>query len=455
MPFLRVKLSNLADEQPSSTLINIPGFLHLLNTRFIKNISFLLFIFISLSLISCAQKIRREAYILGHEQGYNKGTIEGYQKGYEKGNRDGYTTGYEKGQLTKFEDVVEKYLYEQKSLTLNNLKYVPQINASEELNRLKSNSEKEFKRVVYDVNSEILRGVSKKLNLTEKQQRTMLEIYNKIHNKISNQYYNQYLNLYKKRKSNSKQDDLIKNENYSKAVAITEVFSSMTCSLIDMIVGFAYPENNIIGIITGPPCTIISTELLTPITEKLLEHGFIEDIISSKATIESEISNMIFEFASIRKDYFGKVVVTNEVNFFITSRAEVFASYHGIVKAGYDLGERFQIDIDYDKGKILIVIGEPKIFDPVVNFTIEKIDDGILAKIDEQALNQIQGRAIQQIKEKAMKDNILFEATRNTKIFLKTIFEPIAKIPSKPFKVEIISKEEYEKIKVKINRVRN
>ncbi len=368
-----------------------------------------------------------------------------------------FAEGFNAGQKVKYTDLVRKYYSDNTVLKFNNQNYKHNLNVEQQVNYLSSGLKDDFEKVVYNVNQDILKGLSHKLNLTEKQKQKVLKIYDKSHKSISKEYYLQYIQLSNMKELNRKLDNFIPYTYYERTASLAKVMSSQLCSTIGFIIGalnLEYPSGNIAGILSGAPCVSLSTELLQPMMNELLERGFIKDISTSKIKIERKLSNMIVELASVEKHYNAVLNVKNEVETFFglfSSTANVTVEYYGIIKAGYNLGDNFELRIDYTKHRILIIIDEPKIFEPIIYPVVRNINNGWFAEIDENTLNSMQVKAMNKILNKAQYDNILYEAEKNAKYFLHSIFAPIANIPPKPFTVEIISREEMNKLKIQKN----
>lgn len=371
----------------------------------------------------------------------------------EKLKEEAYQKGLKIGKELRYTDFVNEYYSDSTILKLNGEKYTHNIDINKQVENLRNQTHEDFQNVVYELNKDILKGLSLKLKLNKVQEKEVFEIYNKSHLSISDEYYSQYIELCNKKELNRSPNEFIQYTYYDRTEALAEVMGNQMCSTIGFIIGtlnLKYPSGNIAGIMAGAPCVTVSTQLLKPITDELIESGFIKDIATSKTIIERKLSNMIIELASIEKQYNIQLNIRNEVKTFwgaFTSTADITTEYYGIVKAGYNLGNTLQLQIDYKNQKILLVIGEAKIFTPVVYPKIKNMENGWFAKIDKSTLNGMQIRATNQIISTAINDNIILEAEQNAKLFLQNIFNPIARIPPKPFTVEIVSQKNAHNIK--------
>lgn len=365
----------------------------------------------------------------------------------EQEKKKAYERGYQEGQKAKYLELSKKYYGNSAfiSLPASNNAVTPKFNAKNNVAKLSSGRTSDFKEIVYDVNRAVLDQVVHSLNLPPAEQKRTVEIYNELHPQIADEYLRQYTTLCSRKELNRNPEAFIKYHYYDRTEALAEVLGSQLCSTIGMIIGVLSIESpmlNITGMFAGAPCTIIASGFLKPITNDLLENGFVQDITFSKGVLEQKVSKMIFELVSVEKHYTFNNEFFREVPLFwglFRSRANVKAEYYGIIKAGYNLGDDLEIRVNSSQRKISIVLGEPKIFDPIVYPKINSMHNGWWAQISEKDLNNMYITAMDETVQSALRDNILEEADRNSKLFLKTLFNPVAAIPPVPYEIEVTS----------------
>lgn len=361
----------------------------------------------------------------------------------DKIKQEAYQNGLDAGKRIKYDSLVmmmnelpstDKYVGSAKNVPIDTKRITQQLSKPGKDN---------FDAVVLDVNSNLLRSSARRIGLNEEEETGLVEHYKMLHSNYADDYYAQYSLLCAQTGRSEDPNGIIKLQAYNRNEALAKVISNQFCTILGKsftLMRIDLGDEKAPKALGIPTCADAGAWVLSPFMDDLIESGFVYDFEEQETSIEKKSSKMVMELAAQEETY-KEIIKEKKTEAtlwgLIKSSAEIEAEYNGIVKAGFDFNERLEIEIQERTHTILIRLGKPKIFDPVIYPTIEKMEDGIFAKVEKETINHMHLTATNNIIAKAEKDHILEKAEKNAQEFLETLFSPIASLPPIPYRVKV------------------
>jgi len=118
------------------------------------------------------EEVKKQAEKIGYEEGYKKGFEEGREKGFLEGKKEGFKKGFEEGHRKGYDEGYRE-ASEKGKKEYQELKEKLQLEYEKEVEKIKNflkNCEAEFKKVVLDLDQEVLKlalDIAKKLVFKE------------------------------------------------------------------------------------------------------------------------------------------------------------------------------------------------------------------------------------------------------------------------------------------------
>lgn len=250
----------------------------------------------------------------------------------------------------------------------------------------------EFEELVKSINLALLSHVANRMNLDEAQRIEIAGEYSKHHQYLKDLYFEDFVNLQKNK--DAVQDQWYANETKYMVEALNEVSSKYTCFLISHVIStiLEMPEGKLLvkGKNVQTPCGLALTEGLRPMIKRLEDKAAINDFSRSKSMLMEKSEQYISELATVKiteRKGINKQLFTKIFGFNISS-TEIEITALSIMKVGFDLERKFNIEIDATNKEIIVQLPEPSILSHEVSPRVDKLDIGIIKGLDNTDLNE-------------------------------------------------------------------
>jgi hypothetical protein len=297
----------------------------------------------------------------------------------------------------------------------------------------------EFEDLVKSINLALLSHVANRMNLDEAQRIEIAGEYSKHHQYLKDLYFEDFVNLQKNK--NEVQDQWYANETKYMVEALNEVSSKYTCFLVSHVIStiLEMPEGKLLvkGKNVQTPCGLALTEGLRPMIQRLEDQAAINDFSRSRSMLMEKSEQYISELATVKiteRKGINKQLFTKIFGFNISS-TEIEITALSIMKVGFDLERKFNIEIDAAKKEIIVQLPEPSILSHEVSPRVDKLDIGIIKGLDNTDLNENIGKLRNAFTESSYTEDVKLMAKEKATETLGNFISPILSTLPSGFKI--------------------
>lgn len=297
----------------------------------------------------------------------------------------------------------------------------------------------EFEELVKSINLALLSHVANRMNLDEAQRIEIAGEYSKHHQYLKDLYFEDFVNLQKNK--DAVQDQWYANETKYMVEALNEVSSKYTCFLISHVIStiLEMPEGKLLvkGKNVQTPCGLALTEGLRPMIKRLEDKAAINDFSRSKSMLMEKSEQYISELATVKiteRKGINKQLFTKIFGFNISS-TEIEITALSIMKVGFDLERKFNIEIDATNKEIIVQLPEPSILSHEVSPRVDKLDIGIIKGLDNTDLNENISKLRNAFTESSYTEDVRLMAKEKATETLGNFISPILSTLPSGFKV--------------------
>lgn len=300
---------------------------------------------------------------------------------------------------------------------------------------------REFDKMVYDINTDILDHVSNRLGLNDSLQKEVIIEYDREHPQLAELYFADFLRA---RDTSAAIYETWYEEGGRK---VTEVFEEIaakyTCFMVNKILATVIRTRNGNILAKGSdvttPCGIAMGEALTPLIKRMQERAAIDDFSKSRGIFQEKVERVIGELATIEitdKKGISKNMQTNVWGINI-SNTDVEITAISILKVGFRLNEYFDISLDSRNKLVNITLPEPVILSHEVLPKIEKLDIGWMRELENNSINEGINSLRETFRAEAIESNVMSRAKAQASDLMNTMFTPLVQTIGSNYRIKV------------------
>jgi len=247
--------------------------------------------------------IEQDALARGKELGERPAYAKGYKDGYNRAFDSLFDARIQHGKMVKYPEISTRVAVNFKMVAT----LLHQINGKD-----KYVEASDFSAALWEIHSEILKGLTIVLETTPEETMEVMDRYQKIHQSLSDEYYRQYRN-----RCQSEIRDYSKNfydyRYYHSVDAFFDIVESGLCPIADM--AFTYAKNSHSYCtsqgfkVMGNICEILIGKVMLPVRDYTLKYGIMRDFEQNLPAMTNAVKKMLDStVADIRTN--SKVVKT-------------------------------------------------------------------------------------------------------------------------------------------------
>ncbi len=299
----------------------------------------------------------------------------------------------------------------------------------------------EFDRIVYTLNTSILRHVGRRMDLAPRQMQQIDSAYLQHHPYLRQLYYQDFLAL--KDTSSNLYQTWYENEAGRSTRFLEEVASKYTCFLVNHVMvnvldteaGRIYAK----GINVDNPCGIALTEALRPTMQRLAERAAIVDFSRSRGLMQERVERAIAELATMEvrdKKGLSKQLKTRIFGYSVSS-TNIEVTAISILKVGFRLNDYFNLQLDAASGVVTLTLPPPRILSHEVFPRLDRLDVGWLREVEDEDLNRAFDALRAEFRRDALESDILDKAKSQADDLMHTMLDPMLNGLSPRFSLQV------------------
>lgn len=304
---------------------------------------------------------------------------------------------------------------------------------------------REFDQLVYDINTDILQHVSKRMGLNDSLRVEVIKEYERQHPQFAELYYVDFMRA---RDSTAAIYETWYEEGGSKLTEVfEEVASNYTCFMVNKILAVVIRTRNGNILAKGAdvenPCKIATGEALRPLMSRMAERAAIDDFSKSKGMFQEKVENVIGELATLEvrdKKGINKQLQTSIWGVDV-SETNVEITAISILKVGFRLDSYFEIGLDERTKTVTITLPEPTILSHEVLPKIEKLDIGWMRELESVNINEGVNSLREAFRAEALESDVMGKAKVQAKDLMNTMFQPLVRTIGNDYKIEVRFRE--------------
>ncbi|MEM9835189.1 MAG: DUF4230 domain-containing protein [Bacteroidota bacterium] len=300
---------------------------------------------------------------------------------------------------------------------------------------------REFDKMVYDINTDILDHVSNRLGLNDSLHRSVIREYDEEHPQFADLYFNDFLRI---RDTTAQLYETWYEEGGRKVTEVfEEVAAKYTCFLVNKILASVIRTRNGNILAKGSdvttPCGIAMGEALTPLIQRMQERAAIDDFSRSKGIFQEKVERFIGELATVEirdKKGISKSMQTNIWGINV-SNTDVEITAISILKVGFRMQEYFDIQLDGRNKLVNITLPEPTILSHEVLPKIEKLDIGWMRELENKSINEGINSLRETFRAEAIESNVMDRAKKQAEELMNTMFTPVVQSIGDNYRIKL------------------
>lgn len=300
---------------------------------------------------------------------------------------------------------------------------------------------REFDQLVYDINTDVLAHVSRRMGLNDSLRTAVIREYDRQHPQFAELYYNDFM---RQRDSTAAVYEAWYEEGGGKLIEVfEEVASNYTCFMVNKVLAVVIRtrNGNILakGADVDNPCKVATGEALRPMMARMQERAAIDDFSRSKGLFQEKVENVIGELATIEirdKKGISKQMQTSIWGLNI-SETDVEITAISILKVGFKLDQQFQVDLSEGSKVVTITLPEPQILSHEVLPKFEKLDIGWMRELKEVSINEGVNSLREAFRAEAIESDVMTRAKIQARELMNTMFQPIVRTLGDDYRIEV------------------
>jgi len=300
---------------------------------------------------------------------------------------------------------------------------------------------REFDQLVYDINTDILQHVSRRMGLNDSLRSEVIREYDRQHPQFTQLYYTDFMRA---RDSTAAVYETWYEEGGGKLTEVfQEVASSYTCFMVNKIMAVVIRtrNGNILarGADVNNPCKIATDEALRPLMKRMDERAAIDDFSKSKGLFQEKVENVIGELATIEirdKKGIDKQLRTSIWGMNV-SETDVEITAISILKVGFRLDNFFEIGLSERDKVVTITLPEPTVLSHEVLPKIEKLDIGWLRELESVNINEGVNSLREAFRAEAIESDVMSRAKIQARELMNTMFLPLVRGIGPEYRIEV------------------
>lgn len=312
-----------------------------------------------------------------------------------------------------------------------------------------ANSSSEFEQVVNDIYKEIIINVANNYGFSDGKKQKLLKSYsNEFSQEVVQNTFDELIQLSKSRK-NLPTSSFIDVKHYQAADDFHAVLSDQICFVTNTVATFSQLNlgdilinSDVTNFTLKKSCSYIlrgPTFLLVKVMKK---RGLIKDVIESKREIKKHTRIAILELATAEDTILETDTddIVKKLKLFwweFESKAKLSIEVKSIVKAGFELDDNFDIEIDPNKEIIYVTLPRATILSNSIKPEVLEDKDGFWARVTIENYNEMHRKLEEEIEKTAIERGILEEAEKNAIEQVRNMYLPLTSLSGSNFDVEI------------------
>ena len=300
---------------------------------------------------------------------------------------------------------------------------------------------REFDQLVYDINTDILQHVSRRMGLNDSLRVEVIEEYDRQHPQFAELYYSDFM---RQRDSTAAVYEAWYEEGGGKLIQVfEEIASNYTCFMVNKVLAVVIRTRNGNILAKGAdvenPCKVATGEALRPMMARMQERAAIDDFSKSRGLFQEKVENVIGELATI--EIRDKKGINKELQTSIwgmnVSKTDVEITAISILKVGFKLDRQFQIDLTERDKTVIITLPEPQILSHEVLPKIEKLDIGWLRELESVNINEGVNSLREAFRAEAIESDVMSRAKIQARELMNTMFLPLVRTIGDDYRIEV------------------
>lgn len=300
---------------------------------------------------------------------------------------------------------------------------------------------REFDQLVYDINTDILQHVSRRMGLNDSLRIAVLAEYDRQHPQFKELYYTDFMRA---RDSTAAVYETWYEEGGGKLVEVfEEIASNYTCFMVNKVLAVVIRTRNGNILAKGAdvenPCKIATGEALRPLMARMAERAAIDDFSKSKGLFQQKVENLIGELATIEirdKKGINKQLQTSIWGLSV-SETDVEITAISILKVGFKLDRQFDIQLTERDKVVTIILPEPQILSHEVLPKIEKLDIGWMRELESVNINEGVNSLREAFRAEALESDVMSRAKIQAREMMNTMFQPLVRTIGSDYRIEV------------------
>jgi hypothetical protein len=300
---------------------------------------------------------------------------------------------------------------------------------------------REFDQLVYDINTDILQHVSRRMGLNDSLRVAVISEYDRQHEQFAELYYVDFMRA---RDSTAAIYETWYEEGGGKIVQVfEEIASNYTCFMVNKILAVVIRTRNGNILAKGAdvenPCKIATGEALRPLMARMAERAAIDDFSKSKGLFQEKVENVIGELATIEirdKKGINKQLQTSIWGMSV-SETDVEITAISILKVGFKLDRQFDIELSERDKVVTITLPDPQILSHEVLPKIEKLDIGWMRELESVNINEGVNSLREAFRAEALESDVMSRAKIQARELMNTMFQPLVRTIGDNYRIEV------------------
>jgi hypothetical protein len=306
-----------------------------------------------------------------------------------------------------------------------------------------------FKGIADQLNLTVIRFIASELGISQSDTAAILDEYYKRNSVVIDNIHKSMV-VAKSSLATGRTDTIYKNYNAVNSFADSIAgyacdFAALpTLSKLQTTLSDDGEDGDLLSFSLKMPCVKILSQSIIPIINYLKDQAIIQDVEVIKVTLEGQLRNSVLQLATAEDAYDFNVhdAWSRTVDLIFwkpTSTTSIDAAVKAHVKAGFDLKEKFSMEVNHNDKKIIIKLPRPTILSNEIYMTFDQAREGWIAPSPNSSMyNSMHDQAQSKALEYANNGNIMESARQSAVKSLHNIFDPIMALPQFNYTVEVV-----------------
>lgn len=244
----------------------------------------------------------------------------------------------------------------------------------------------------------------------------------------------------------SASDELLEMKTYEAASDFSVVLADRSCQMFSFLMSYSSVPTTQKHVLKGL-CGLLAYDLLMPLTTELRERALVVDLESSRLLLKEHLRSAIAELA-VAEDRLGSTysrtfnrTMFEDTWFEFDSTATLKIDANGVIKAGFDLREYFDLTMDHSSKLLIVTLPEPRVLSRDIDLRVLEDEDGFFIGITPEKRTQALAAIRNELEQRAVQDGLLEDAKSKAERLVQIIYSPFSYLPEGSYRVEVRFRE--------------